>query len=159
MGSKNVIAALALLALASWYGVLTADLPERTIPNTPGPSFFPWIITVSLAVLSAALLVRGARSARRGEALVQGGKPARLALAGLAWFALYLAVLPSVGFPLASVPFFAGLMWLYGERRPLWIAAASLALPVILYLVFRDMFQILLPPGLLAGALPTIVGG
>jgi putative tricarboxylic transport membrane protein len=149
MGSKNLIAALALLALAAWYGVLTANLPERTIPNTPGPSFFPWIITISLALLSAALLVRGVKTARRGEALVEGGRPARLALAGLAWFAIYLAVMPTVGFPLASVPFFAGLMWLYGERRPLWIAAGSLALPVILYLVFRDMFQILLPPGLL----------
>lgn len=154
MGSRNIIAALALLALAAWYGVLTAGLPERTIPNTPGPSFFPWIIAGSLAVLSVAMLVQGVRTARRGDTLVAGGRPARLAVAGLAWFAVYLAVLPTLGFPLASVPFFAGLMWLYGERRPLLIAVGSLALPVLLYLLFRDMFQILLPPGLL-----TTLGG
>ena len=68
---------------------------------------------------------------------------------GLAWFAIYLAVLPTIGFLLATIPFFAGLMVLYGGARAIWLAVASVAVPVFLYFAFRDGFQILLPRGLL----------
>ena len=75
MGRRNVIAALVLLVLGATYAVLTTQLPDRTIPNTPGPSFFPWVVTGSLLVLAAGLLVQGIRqwSDRPAAALGNGG--------------------------------------------------------------------------------------
>ncbi len=148
MGRRNVIAAFVLLALVATYAVLTTQLPDRTIPNTPGPSFFPWVVTGSLLVLAAGLLVQGIRqwSDGPGAALDNGG--ARRT-AGLVWFALYLAALPGLGFLVAGIPFFAGLMMLYGGARGVWVAVASVAMPVFLFYAFRDGFQILLPLGVL----------
>ncbi len=149
MATRNLIAALGLIAFAVWYGVLTAGLPERGIPNTPGPSFFPWIITASLAVLAAALLRQGLRAARRGDTLIAPGQPAVLGATALAAFVVYLALLPVLGFLVASIPFFAAMMALYGERRPAWLALGSVACPAGLFVLFRHLFQIPLPRGVL----------
>jgi len=61
MRRKNIIAAVVLIVFAILYGVLTANLPVRTLPNTPDPSFFPWINTAVVLVLSVWLLVQGLR--------------------------------------------------------------------------------------------------
>lgn len=149
MGTRNVIAALGLIALAVWYAVLAGDLPERAIPNTPGPSFVPWIVAGSLAVLASALLVQGLRAARRSDTLVAPGRAVLLGAAALGAFVIYLALLPLLGFLVASIPFFAVLMALYGERRPVWLVAGSVACPACLFVLFRHLFQIPMPRGLL----------
>ncbi len=149
MGRRNVIAALVLLALGAAYAVLTVGLPSRTIPNTPGPSFFPWAVTGSLFVLALGLLVQGVRHWPNGTASETQENGAARRFAGLAWFAIYLAALPSLGFLVATIPFFAGLMVLYGGARATWLAIASVAMPVFLYYAFRNGFQILLPRGVL----------
>lgn len=153
MSRKNVVAGLVLIALGVGYGYLTAGLPKRSLPNTPDPSFFPWIITGCLIVLSVVLLVQGLQGPRsaRNEADTAGGLRAPTVF--LTLFVAYVALLPLAGFVIASVPFFAALMWLYGERRWGWISALSVALPVILVLIFRDGLQIPLPTGALSGFL------
>ncbi len=40
MALRNIVAAVALLALGIVYGYLAMRLPERDLPNIPGPSFF-----------------------------------------------------------------------------------------------------------------------
>ncbi len=150
MRSRDISAALVLIALGLVYGYLTAGLPHRSLPNTPDPSFFPWIITVSLLILAIALLVQGLR-ARRGQRETSANAGGlRSPAVFLTLFVLYVGVLPLAGFVLASVPFFAALMWLYGERRWPWIAAWSLALPVLLVIAFRNGLHIPLPTGVLA---------
>ncbi len=149
MGRRNVIAALVLLALGAGYGVLTTGLPSRTIPDTPEPSFFPWVVTGALLALAFALLVQGIRQWPIATTTASPASEARRRFAGLAWFALYLAALPSLGFLVATIPFFAGLMVLYGGARDTWLAVASVAMPAFLFYVFRDGFQILLPLGIL----------
>ena len=64
------------------------------------------------------------------------------------WFALYLVALPTAGFIAASIVFFAGLMVLYGARNPVVVVAASIAIPLALYLLFRHVFTIILPTGI-----------
>jgi len=143
---RDAIAGAILLVIGVVYGLLTASLPNRSLPNTPGPAFFPWLITVGLIVLSVALLVQ---SVVRGDDSRQATSD-RFAsgwLLALTLFFVYLIVLPYAGFLAASVPFFAGLMWLYGERNRLVLALASIAIPVGLFYIFRLVFQILLPAG------------
>ena len=141
MAWRNIVAATALLAFSAWYAWLANGLPERSLPNTPGPSFFPLVVITLVAVLSAALLVKGiADSARPGAV-------SPLAPLAVGSFFVYLALLPVAGFVIASVAFFAALMFLYGSRRPLHIAAASLVAPAVLFVLFRYGFQIVLPRG------------
>jgi len=150
--SRNVIAGCVLLAIAAGYAYLTVRLPARTLPNTPGPSFFPWINAVALTVLSIALLVQGLRLPRAVTATGTKGFPG-LAAAALGIFAVYLAVLPSIGFVEASVPFFLCLMVLYGGRGWAMLSAGSVGVPLLLYLLFRHLFGVLLPSGPLSGLL------
>ncbi len=149
MAGRNVAAALGLLAFGAWYAWLSAGLPERHMPNTPGPSFFPLIIVALLIGLSLALLIKGIADLRAGR---QADSPARLApgaLSALAAFFVYLGALPYVGFVVSSVIFFAVLMVLYGGRKPLLIGVAATLVPVGLFVIFRHGFQIVLPHGVL----------
>jgi hypothetical protein len=154
MRRRNLIAAIVLLVLGAGYGILTSQLPERSLPDTPGPPFFPWINTVVILALSAGLLVQGLWG-RDGDATVEGAGPGRGRAAwALGAFIVYLAVLPGLGFIVATVPFFGTLMALFDERRPAMLAAGAIGATVLLYLVFRHGFGIFLPAGVLAGIVP-----
>ncbi len=153
MRFKNIAAALVLIALGIGYGYLTAGLPKRSLPNTPDPSFFPWIITGCLLLLSVILLVQGLTAPRKAPDAAAHAPPLRTPTAFLFAFAVYIAVLPYAGFLVTSVPFFAILMAFYGERRWIAIAAWALSVPVLMVLVFRHVFQVPLPRGVLAGIL------
>ncbi len=150
MRRKNIIAAVVLIACAILYGVLTANLPVRSLPNTPDPSFFPWINTVIILALSVWLLARGLKQPATERAPDGTGQRRRAAWA-LGAFVAYVAVMPSLGFILATAPFFAVMMVLFGERRPFWVGGGAVCATVLLYVLFRHGFGVFLPRGLLAG--------
>lgn len=147
MAWRNVVAALVLLAFSVVYAVLASDLPDRSIPNTPGPSFFPFVIVTVIALLALALLITGIRELSAGGGGALEGAVTRTGWITLLIFLIYLVSFPFLGFLLASIPFFAALMVLYGARSPMRIAAGSLVIPVGLYFLFTEAFQILLPRG------------
>ncbi len=150
MRNKNIIAAIVLIAFGVFYGFLTANLPDRSLPNTPSPAFFPWIITAVILVLSVWLLVRGMRQPKVESEPIDVAK-LKLAAAAMVFFLLYLAVMPILGFVLATLPFFAAMMVLYGEKRPIWIGSGAIGVTAVLYIVFRHGFGVFLPQGLLRG--------
>ena len=65
----------------------------------------------------------------------------------LGLFALYIALLPVAGFVVASIPFAAVMMWLYGSRNPLLVAIGAVVLPLLLSQLFGGVFRIPLPHG------------
>ena len=148
MAWKNIVAGTGLLAFSAWYAWLAAGLPERSLPNTPGPSFFPFVVIALVAVLSAALVIKGAMALRAGGETTRPAAASRLPALTIAAFFVYLAALPFAGFIVASIVFFAVLMLLYGSRKPLLVGAASTLVPVVLFVIFRYGFQIVLPRGI-----------
>ena len=152
MQRRNVIAALVLMAVGVGYGYLTSRLPVRTLPNTPDPAFLPWVNTVVLLALSAALLVQGLVATAGGGQQAPESSP--VGRAGTVWalaaFVAYLVALPSLRFVIATVPFFAVFMVIFGERRAIWVAVGSVGVPVLLFVLFRYGFSIFLPLGLLS---------
>lgn len=149
MGRKNITAALFLIAVGIGYGILTARLPGRTdIRGVPGPAFFPWLVDIAVMVFAVILLIQGVMLARR-EGIGQIRLPGWRAVATLVLFVLYLAMLPYLGFIVASIPFFTALMLLYGARRLIWVAIAGPAIPVLLFYFFGKVFNIPLPQGLI----------
>ncbi|MBT3768168.1 MAG: tripartite tricarboxylate transporter TctB family protein [Rhodospirillaceae bacterium] len=153
MRRKNIIAGVVLIFISLWYGYLTSELPVRTLPNTPDPSFFPWINTIILLLLSVSLLVQGLFFTEEGESKIDP-VARRLVITSLALFFGYLLILPPLGFVVASIPFFAAMMVLFEERRPIWVASSSIAVTVVLFSVFRYGFGVLLPLGVMDGLVP-----
>ncbi len=150
MRRRNIIAAVVLIACALLYGALTAQLPTRTLPNTPDPSFFPWINTAIILALSVLLLARSLWWPAP-ERVKSGTGQYRRAAWALAAFVAYLSTMPGLGFILATAPFFAVMMVLFGERRPVWVGGGAVGATVLLYVLFRHGFGVFLPRGRLAG--------
>ena len=44
MGHRNLAAGFVLLTAGIGFALATGQLPDRTLPDTPGPAFFPWLI-------------------------------------------------------------------------------------------------------------------
>jgi putative tricarboxylic transport membrane protein len=165
MRRRNIIASLVLFAFGLTYGYFTSGLPVRSLPNTPGPPFFPWIVTIILLALSAALLIQSLTGAGDSADGVDGtaNKAAapylrkRIhigAVWALAAFVIYLALLPKLGFVLATAPFFAVLMSLFGERRWWLVAIGAIGATALLYFIFRHGFNVFLPRGILKDIIP-----
>lgn len=145
MNTRDLAAGAACVLLAAGYGWLAAQLPARSLPNTPGPAFVPWVLAVALGVLGALLALSALRQPASAAPAAAGmGRPA----AALAALACYVALLPWAGFMATSIAFCAALMWIAGERRWWAIAAGAVGMPLALTLVFRYGFQILLPRGM-----------
>ena len=151
MRSRNTISAIILLALTIGYGLMTVNLPTRAIEASTQPSFFPWVVTVCLFILSVLLLIQGLLP------LVSTQTPSPMNVrrwkifSGLIAVAIYLTTLPQLGFVIANILLFATLMLLYGERRPVPLLSGSILVPIAIFLIFRDLFQIRLPSGILGG--------
>lgn len=153
MKRKNIIAGLVLIFVSGWYGYLTTSLPVRTLPDTPNPAFFPWINTAIMMVLSISLLIQGLFFTEQGDQKVDKAAT-RLTFISLTLFVIYLVVFPKLGFVVASIPFFAAMMVLFDERRPIVVVISSVAVTVLLFCIFRYGFGVFLPLGITEGLVP-----
>ncbi|MBT3886686.1 MAG: tripartite tricarboxylate transporter TctB family protein [Rhodospirillaceae bacterium] len=152
MRKRNLISAAILIAIGIGYAVLAVQLPTRNIENATGPSFFPLVVVTGFLILAAALLVQAMRGrANLGAVPVLAKISRRTYIWSLAAAVLYLVALPYLGFIAANIPLFAALMILYGEKRTVWIAAGSIGICLAIFFVFREVFQIQLPAGILGG--------
>lgn len=149
MSPKHVFGALVFIAFGLWYGYLATQLPKRSLPNAPGPAFFPYLLTVCLLFLSGILLFQGLKYP---SALPDPGKKA-VSLArpsvGLILMTAYMGALYYLGFLWSSPFLFFGLMWTAGERRPLFLMIFSVAVPLFMFFLFRHVFQLIPPKGVI----------
>ena len=148
MPLKNVIISMIMLLIGSCYLYFSLQLPVRSIQNVPGPSFFPLIIAAMVLFFTVALFIKGIVNLRNAQPDQDQIAAPRRVIATLLWFVLYLIALPYEGFLFASIPFFAGLMLLCDQKKLSQIAVGSVLIPVFLYVLFRQGFNILLPAGL-----------
>lgn len=73
-------------------------------------------------------------------------------MTGLAFIFVYFCITFYLGFLISSILFFASIMWLCGERRPLRVLGFSCGIPLFLLIFFQELFQIPLPKlGVLGG--------
>jgi putative tricarboxylic transport membrane protein len=150
---------LVILALALGYLWQARSIPSLyQMPGVPGPTAFPTLVGLVLAACGAWRLVRGAG---RGEPAAE--EPAAAPAAGgggflagggrfyAMWAVLlgYLALMPVLGFPVATVPALAILFVLLGERRLAVAAGLSLAATAVLHLGFAKGLGVQLPLGVL----------
>jgi hypothetical protein len=144
---RNIFAGIILIMVSIGYGYATSGLPDRTLPNTPDPAFLPWINAILLGVLAVLLLWQGIQDVPAGRTGEPDGTTVLPPAIFVGAFFVFILLLPVLGFIGAGIPFFAAIMFLFGERRLIWLLASSVGTTVILFAIFRYGFNIILPRG------------
>jgi len=149
--SRDGVAGLVCLGGSLWFLALTRGLPTPALVPI-GPAFYPRILLTITALLSAALVVSDLVR-RRGAA-----RPApvryRLVILTFAIFGAYVAVLPSLGYRVATFLFVGGLQAaLERPRGRRWglVLAVAFVTTLATYYVFEGYLSVLLPRGRLSG--------
>jgi putative tricarboxylic transport membrane protein len=148
MKKVNIILSVLLIGFGIFYAYLTAELPERNLPNTLGSDFMPWVLVGCLFLLSLLLLIR----------TVWGGSPenfdsniSQKEAFGVIYLTAcvfaYVKLMGLIGFILATPIFLALLMLINGSRKWKEIVIVSIVATFGIYLLFQKIFQVILPRG------------
>jgi putative tricarboxylic transport membrane protein len=154
---SDAIAAGLLVALSAAVFVVSADFPTGR-GGDPGAAFFPRLIAGTIAILAVGLLLKDFTTDERAAHEIDPTVVRRLAVV-VAFPALYIFVMPIVGFPLTTVVFLAGLMWYSGARSIPIVLGSSIGVMFVLYYLFGVLFQVPLPDGLvpIGDVLPFVI--
>lgn len=136
-----------LLAFCALAGFLTTHLDKSTMEGEPGPKFFPTLIIIMLAILSAILLARKGAVAEPGVSKKDDEFSTREALVFFIVFLSGLAAMYFVGFVPSLSLTVAAMTWLSGWKIPKALAF-SVGVMVAVYLLFDRLLEIPLPLGL-----------
>ena len=148
MKKVNIILSAVLIGFGIFYAYLTAELPERNLPNTLGSDFMPWVLVGCLFLLSLLLLIKA----------VWGGSPENFESSisqkeafGVIYLTVcvlaYVKLMVLIGFILATPIFLALLMLITGSRKWKEIVMVSIVATFGIYLLFQKIFQVILPRG------------
>jgi putative tricarboxylic transport membrane protein len=134
----------ALLALAAGYTWLAfAELDYLSSAGRLGPGFFPRVIGVALVALLAWSLWQ---DLRLKEALSAHW---RTTLGVAALSGAFVAALDILGGLVSMIAFLGAALIVLNRGRPVQNAILAIALPVLVYLLFRVWLNAALPRGLL----------
>jgi len=144
MRKKNLISSIAFLVIGICYSYLTFWIPIRTLPNTPGPSFFPWVIAICFFILSFLLLINNLITKKEEKEEKKEIFEKKVFVLILLIF-IYILLLPLTGFLFITPFFFAGFMFLASEKRFFYISIFSLSITLFIFYLFKNVFSIYLP--------------
>lgn len=155
--TRDGVAGLICLALSIGMLVLTRGLPQS--PLVPiGPDFYPRIVLIIMAVLSAMLVAfdlwrRRAQAAPATAPAAAAPEKRNYRLVGITFavFAGYVVLLPLLGYRLATFIFMAALQAVFeaphSARRWIVVLVSALATAAVTYVVFEHYLSVLLPRG------------
>lgn len=149
---RDGIAGLVCLATSLGLLAVTIGLPEASLLVPVGPGFYPRIVLGITAALSAMLIATDfmARADRPAKA---AGAPAdyHLVLITFAIIGIYVALLPYLGFRIATFAFVSVLQVALEPPRSSnsWLRVVIVAsvTTLVTYLVFERYLSVLLPRG------------
>jgi putative tricarboxylic transport membrane protein len=153
--SRDLITGLVCLAGSLVLLALTHNLPGPSLLVPIGPGFYPRIVLGITALLAAALVVQAWLARRRTPSAGSTGESRNpnytLVLTSFAVFGIYVALLPLLGFRLATFAFVLALQPLLEPPRNAkgWAIAFAVALitAVATFHLFQDYLSVLLPRG------------
>lgn len=157
---RDGIAGLIGLAVSLTLLPFAFGLPR--LPIVPiGPGFYPTIVLVFMAAMSAVLVIQDVVAQRRaalvatGPALAEPRRNYGLVLAAFVAVAIYIALLPLLGFRIATALFVAGFQFVLERPTTARQWAIQLAIAVgtaaVTYLVFERYLSVILPRGTWTG--------
>ncbi|MFS0750423.1 tripartite tricarboxylate transporter TctB family protein [Oceanobacillus sp. 1P07AA] len=124
-----------------------------------GSDFLPQVVAIALFVLSGILFVSALNKwnkERKNRAEVIGEQKVKLdytlVLISLGLIAVYLFLIPTLGFLLSTIVYLFIQIYLIStpeKRSPIKFAVVSIVVSVSVYWVFKDVFFLMLPAGIL----------
>lgn len=161
MLTRDGVAGLVCLAISIWLLLLTRGLPPAIMVPI-GPAFYPRVVLLIMVVLSLVLIgldvltAAQRRAATAAAPEVAAPRPNyMLVLATFVEFGLYIALLPGLGFRIATVVFVlalqATLEWPQSWKRWALAIVIAIATSLVCHLVFEDYLSVILPRGSWSG--------
>jgi hypothetical protein len=153
---RDGIAGLVCLAVSLALLPQAFGLPK--LPIVPiGPGFYPAIVLIFMAAMSAILVLQDIAAQRRAlpasaaDAPPQPKRAYGLVLASFVAVALFIGILPLLGFRLSTVLFVLGFQMVLERPQSATTVARQLAVALgtaaVTYLVFDQYLSVLLPRG------------
>ena len=148
-----------LIGLAVSLALLPFAFGLPKLPIVPvGPGFYPTLVLTFMAAMSAVLVIQDVVAQRRSEPAVAAGadvaQPKRnylLVLASFITVAIYIALLPLLGFRIATALFVAAFQAVLERPTTLrrWAVQTAIAVgtAAVTYLVFERYLSVILPRG------------
>ena len=145
MRRADLLIGIALLAFAALYYQQTYEIVRGLASDKLGPTFFPRLLAGALGAAALALIWRALSNRSDPEPL----RPVRVGLfAGtLALTLVYVLLLPSLGYPIATALFLAAMIATLGYTRLVGLVGTSVGVTAVLYLVFVRALHVLVPMG------------
>lgn len=153
----RLLSYVALLAGAAALFVSAGDIPASRF-EALGAAAFPRFVFAAIGLVAIIAIVDALRKipisawARFGADTVSWARRRSLVFICLAAFALYIGLLPVLGFTLSSFGFVFGLQVLLMPRKPATLVialAAALIFSFGINWLFAEVFTVFLPRGLL----------
>ncbi len=114
------------------------------------PGVFPMLASATMLlsslVIMRELMAKGSTSQDRQSSFLRDIVPLRL-LVVVGFILAYVVAMPLIGFVFSSAVFLFASFWLLWRKGPVISAALTLASLAIVYIVFRMVFQVVLPGG------------
>jgi hypothetical protein len=155
MYTRDSISGLICLAISLAMLVMTFALPPASMVPI-GPAFYPRVVLVLTALLSAVLIGIDLKAARANAStprpIPAGAAPNyRLVLATFVLFGIYIALMPKLGFRISTALFVLVLQvtleWPQTPKRWLLVVAIAIGTALACHAVFEQYLSVLLPRG------------
>lgn len=158
LGWGELLFAGFLLAVGALVLLDSRSLPQSNAASGIGPAFFPRVVAVVAMAIAAALIVQVLRGGRghadEGEGDVDiSALHLSSALIVLGAVAMHSLLLERAGYVITAALTFWAIAYAIGSRRYVRDALLSLAIGVVVYVVFTEGLSIRLPTGVLEGVL------
>jgi hypothetical protein len=161
MLTRDGVAGLVCLAISIWFLLLTRGLPPAIMVPI-GPAFYPRVVLSITALLSVVLIGLDVLAAPRRRAAAAAAPEVAaprpnylLVLATFLEFGLYIALLPELGFRIATFLFVLALQvtleWPHSWKRWALAVIIAIATALVCHLVFEDYLSVILPRGSWSG--------
>lgn len=153
--NKNLIEAILLTLVSSFFIVESLKLRgEEALALSP--ALFPLIITGSLLVFSIILIIRAMKRVASNEEKVdlkdsipeeeiQDISTIKPVILFILVSFIYLLVLSRLHFIIASILYLLALLLILGERRWKVLLPLAIITPVLIFLIFTNLLDVLLP--------------
>ncbi|WP_404457980.1 tripartite tricarboxylate transporter TctB family protein [Oceanobacillus kapialis] len=157
----DLFSALFLIVVSIVLYISTFSFRQITASKI-GSNFLPQMVAIALFILSAVLFVSALIGWRKEKKIKTelGAKQEdneekrdyKLVLISLGLIAVYLILIPTLGFLLSTAGYLFIQMYLISDlekRSPIKFAAVSIVVSVSVYWVFKNVFFLMLPAGIL----------
>lgn len=144
--AKILGAVFAVMGLVLYFVIIPWQIKDVGA-DFPTPRSFPNLLAGLLVILGASLLVSGIKQKDAANQKVYSitKKEARLVLVTLLLMVVYVISLYFVPYIPATIVILALMIFIYGQRSPVKLAAASVAVPIIIYLAFTYVLKFNMP--------------